>query len=142
LTSMAISNMCSCCPKHPDIDLVLSSNTTAVEPWYVSRLEKAGFQFLIREPTWHEHRFFAAHDPMSCNLHVWGPRCPEVERHRIFRDWLRNHEDDRELYASTKRECAAVSRAKGEVVMEYNLRKEDVIRQVLARAFKDLGYES
>jgi GrpB-like predicted nucleotidyltransferase (UPF0157 family) len=139
---MAMSNMYSFWLDGTDIDLVLSSNTMAVEPWYVSRLEKAGFQFLIREPTWHEHRFFAAHDPMSCNLHVWGPRCPEVERHRIFRDWLRNHEDDRLLYANTKRECAAVSREKGEVVMEYNLRKENVIRQILARAFKDLGCET
>jgi GrpB-like predicted nucleotidyltransferase (UPF0157 family) len=139
---MAMLNVCSSCSDHSDIDLVLSSNSMDVEPYYVSRLEKAGFQFLIREPTWHEHRFFAAHEPMSCNLHVWGPRCPEVERHRVFREWLRNHEDDRELYARTKRECAAVSREKGEVVMEYNLRKEDVIRQILARAFKDLGHET
>ncbi|KAK3048918.1 hypothetical protein LTR09_009813 [Extremus antarcticus] len=125
-----------------DIDLVLSSNTLSYEPFYVPRLEAAGFQFILREPEWNEHRFFASAwvEPMSCNLHVWGPQCPEVERHRIFRDWLREHEDDRELYATTKRECATLSREKGEDVMQYNSRKEEVIRQILTRAFTELGY--
>ncbi|KAK4540692.1 hypothetical protein LTR36_009023 [Oleoguttula mirabilis] len=125
-----------------DIDLVLSSNTLPFEPYYIPRLEAAGFQYLIREPAWHEHRFLAAWEPMSCNLHVWGPQCPEVERHRIFRDWLREHADDRELYARTKRECAALSREKGEVMDEYSMRKEGVIRQIRARAFRALGYLS
>ena len=125
-----------------DIDLVLSSNSLSAEPFYVPRLEAAGFQFLLREPTWHEHRFFCAWEPISCNLHVWGPQCPEVEKHRIFRDWLREHEDDRELYARTKKECAALSREKGEAVMGYNLRKEEVIREILTKAFTELGYLS
>ena len=125
-----------------DIDLILSSNSLSSEPFYVPRLEAAGFQFLLREPTWHEHRFFYAWEHMSCNLHVWGPECPEVERHRIFRDWLREHEDDRELYARTKKECAALSREKGEEVMDYTLRKEEVIQEILTRAFTELGYLS
>ncbi|KAF2233891.1 UPF0157-domain-containing protein [Viridothelium virens] len=123
-----------------DIDLVLSSSGLSSEPFYVPRLEAAGFEFRIREPTWYEHRYFRASEPISCNLHVWGPLCPEVERHRIFRDWLRAHEDDKELYATTKKECAAVSKEKGEVLIEYNQRKEWVIREILMRAFRDLGY--
>ncbi|EMC99286.1 hypothetical protein BAUCODRAFT_42663, partial [Baudoinia panamericana UAMH 10762] len=122
-----------------DIDLVLSSNTLSSEPFYVPRLEAAGFQFLLREPAWHEHRFFYAWEPMLCNLHVWGPQCPEVERHRIFRDWLRNQESDRVLYAATKRECAALSREKGEGMMNYTMRKNEVIGDILTRAFKELG---
>lgn len=123
-----------------DIDLVLSSVALPNEPYYVPRLEAAGFQYLLREPAWHGHRFFVASEPISCNLHVWGPQCPEVERHRIFRDWLREHEDDRELYAHIKRESAAISRDNGEMVMEYNLRKQGVIRQILTKAFKELEY--
>ena len=123
-----------------DIDLVLSSNDLSSEPFYVPRLEAAGFEFRLREPAWHEHRYFFGSEPMSCSLHVWGPRCPEVERHRIFRDWLRAHEDDKELYARIKKECAAVSKEKGEVLIEYNLRKEWVVKEILIRAFKDLGY--
>ena len=123
-----------------DIDLVLSSNDLSSEPFYVPRLQAAGFEFRLREPTWHEHRYFCATEPMSCNLHIWGPQCPEVERHRIFRDWLRAHEDDKELYGRTKKECAAVSKEKGEVLMEYNKRKEWVVKEILMRAFKELGY--
>ena len=48
-----------------DIDLVLSSNSLSFEPFYVPRLEAAGFQFLLREPAWYEHRFFCASEPMS-----------------------------------------------------------------------------
>lgn len=123
-----------------DIDLVLSDNTLPTEPYYVPQLEAAGFQFLLREPAWHEHRFFVAHEPMSCNLHVWGPRCPEVERHRIFRDWLKEHQDDRDLYARTKVECAAASREKSEIMDQYTARKQEVVSDILTRAFRGLGY--
>ena len=126
-----------------DIDLVLCSPTLPSEPYYVPRLEAAGFQYLFREPEWHDHRFFCNFgEPISCNLHVWGPLCPEVERHRIFRDWLRANGEDRELYARVKKECAALSREKGEVLTDYNLRKEGVIREILMRAFTELGYLS
>lgn len=121
-----------------DIDLVLSENSLSSERFYVPCLEEAGFQFLLREPDWHGHRFFYTDKPMPCNLHVWGPRCPEVERHRIFRNWLLEHCDDRDLYARTKRECADLSKGKGEAVAEYNLRKQGVIREILARAFETL----
>jgi len=125
-----------------DIDLVLSPNSLTSESFYVPRLEAAGFQYLLREPEWYEHRFFYAWHPMYCNLHVWGPRCAEAERHRIFRDWLREHEDDRELYAKVKRECALASLEKGGDMMDYTRRKEDVIREILNRAYIKLGYLS
>lgn len=47
----------------------------------------AGLQFILREPEWHEHRFFVCADP-AANVHVFGAGCPEVVRHRMFRDWL------------------------------------------------------
>lgn len=98
-----------------DIDLVLSSHAhPSDEAFYVARLEAAGFRFLLREPAWHGHRFFVWEPedetlmPIACNLHLWGPLCPEVERHVIFRDYLRGEkgEADRRLYADTKREAA------------------------------------
>ncbi|KAH6893083.1 grpb/dephospho-CoA kinase [Thelonectria olida] len=121
-----------------DIDLVVQDVTN--EASYVNALEAAGFQFLLREPAWHEHRFFCGYAPMSCNLHVWGPECPETERHSIFTDWLKGNEADRELYSRTKRDMAEVSVKNGETVMQYNLRKQEVIRDILTRAFKHLGY--
>lgn len=125
-----------------DIDLVLSSNSLVSESFYVPRLEAAGFQYLLREPEWYEHRFFYAWQPMLCNLHVWGPRCAEAERHRIFRDWLREHEDDRDLYATVKRECALASLAQGEDMIDYTRRKEGVIQEILNRAYRKLEYLS
>ncbi|KAF7552583.1 hypothetical protein G7Z17_g4221 [Cylindrodendrum hubeiense] len=121
-----------------DIDLVVKDVTD--ESSYVGPLEAAGFQFISREPSWHEHRFFCGYEPMATNLHVWGSDCPETARHAIFTEWLRRNEADRELYAKTKREAADLSIEKGETVMQYNKRKEEVIREILKRAFKDLGY--
>lgn len=121
-----------------DIDLVVADNTD--EASYVAPLEAAGFHFLTREPHWHEHRFFCAYEPQLANLHVWSPECPEVERHRIFREWLLKNDEDRALYATIKEEAARQTRETGGLTMDYNKRKEDVIREILRRAFKDLGY--
>lgn len=127
-------------PAKPVIDIDLVVKDVTDEASYVGPLEVAGFHFLAREPHWHEHRFFCGYEPMSTNLHVWGPDCPETARHVIFTEWLRRNQADRELYAETKREAAELSFEKGETVMEYNKRKEEVIREILVRAFKDLGY--
>lgn len=50
-----------------------------------------GLQFLFREPAWYDHRFFVREDgegEPKANVHVFGPGCPEVVRHRIFKEWL------------------------------------------------------
>ncbi|KAK2615951.1 hypothetical protein N8I77_002672 [Diaporthe amygdali] len=98
----------------------------------------AGLQFILREPAWLQHRFFVSADPVA-NVHVFGPGSPEVVRHRIFRDWLVEHPEDRDRYAAVKREAAAASREAGEKVQDYNLRKEFVIREILDRAFRAEG---
>lgn len=125
-----------------DIDLVVKDIKN--EDSYVEALERSGFRFLLREPDWHQHRFFVDEGDRLCayhiNLHVFGPDCPEVERHRIFREWLSKSPEDLRLYATVKRDCAAASEAAGESMQEYTLRKEETIREILNRAFRDLGY--
>lgn len=123
-----------------DIDLTLRDCTD--ESTYVRSLENVGFMFLLREPHWHQHRLFIEDWPGAyhVNLHVWGPDCPEVARHCIFRDWLRKTPADRDLYAGVKREAAELSTAAGETMMQYTGRKEKVIHEILDRAFRDLGY--
>ena len=64
---------------------------------------------------------------------------PEPARHIIFRDWLRAHPEDREVYRDAKR-AAAASNARGERVSEYNERKSDTIREIYARAFRDASF--
>lgn len=97
-------------------------------------LEKQGYDLIIREPSWHQHRCLRLTEP-RVNLHVFGPDCPESIRHLMFRDWLRSHPEDRELYAQAK--LNSVDGANQ--VMEYNLRKQLVIRDIYDRVFRDAG---
>ncbi|EFQ36385.1 hypothetical protein CGRA01v4_13742 [Colletotrichum graminicola] len=121
-----------------DIDLVVADPTD--KDAYAPALERVGFQFILREPEWHEHRFFAMYEPYHCNLHVFKEGTAELVRHIIMKEWLIANDDDRELYARTKMEAAEMSNSLGEEVMDYNLRKENVIREILQRAFKAKGY--
>jgi GrpB-like predicted nucleotidyltransferase (UPF0157 family) len=106
---------------------------------YVPPLEKAGFTLVIREPWWYGHRSLTADEPPRCNLHVFGFDSPEPVRHRIFRDWLRGNPAERSRYADIKRQAAAEANTRGEHVMQYNARKEQVIREIYQRAFAAAG---
>jgi len=125
-------------PAKPVIDIDLTVTDSSDEPAYVPALERADFVLTIREPRWHEHRCLTATSPPA-NLHVWSPASPEVIRHRMFRDWLRDHPDDRTRYADAKRASADASTAAGEAVMVYNLRKQPVVREILDRMFQAHG---
>ncbi|RDA90961.1 hypothetical protein CP533_3072 [Ophiocordyceps camponoti-saundersi (nom. inval.)] len=129
-------------PAKDCIDIDVSVADIDDERSYVPALEGIGFLFLHREPSWHGHRFFCRADPalQPVNLHVWPEGCAEVERHRIFRDWLVREPADRELYARVKREASAAAVEAGEDVEAYNVRKEATIRDILDRAFRHLGY--
>ncbi|MCJ1292772.1 hypothetical protein MMC34_004325 [Xylographa carneopallida] len=123
-----------------DVDLTLKDATD--EGSYVKPLEEAGFRFLLREPGWHQHRFFVENwpDAYHVNVHVWGPDSPQVARHRIFRDWLLKSPVDLELYAKVKREAAEQTAVAGDSMMDYNQRKDKTIHEILEKAFRDLGY--
>ena len=123
-----------------DVDLTLKDAMDELS--YVKPLEEAGFRFLLREPQWHQHRFFVENWPKAyhVNLHVWGSDSPEVARHRIFRDWLLKMPADRELYAKVKREAAEQTAVAGDSMMDYTQRKDKTIHEILGRAFRDLGY--
>jgi GrpB-like predicted nucleotidyltransferase (UPF0157 family) len=119
-----------------DVDLVVADPDD--EGNYVPPLDAAGFTLRIREPWWYRHRLLRLDAPRT-NLHVFGPECPEPVRHRLFRDWLRSHPEDRELYASVKRASAQAANAAQEDVEQYNARKEAVLREIYARAFEAAG---
>lgn len=115
-----------------DIDLILADPTD--EDSYVPKLRTLGYELLIREPSWHQHRCLRLDEP-RVNLHIFGPDCPENIRHRLFRDWLREHPEDRELYENAKQEALlGVSD-----VRAYNSRKQPVIRIIYAKVFRAAG---
>jgi GrpB-like predicted nucleotidyltransferase (UPF0157 family) len=122
----------------PIIDIALIVADPGREQDYVPALERIGFRLTIREPWRYGHRALVADDP-RCNLHVFGFDSPEPVRHRIFRDWLRGTPEDRDRYAAAKRQAAAAANASGEHVMQYNARKQQVLRDIYHRAFLATG---
>ncbi|MFZ2014999.1 MAG: GrpB family protein [Nocardioides sp.] len=127
-------------PAKPLIDIDLVVADPADEASYVPDLVAAGFVHAIREPWWHEHRLLKHHDPMT-HLHVFGPDCPEVVRHQMFRQWLLDHPDDLTTYAEAKRAAAAEMNARpgGGTGMDYNRHKEPVVRDLYDRMFRAHG---
>jgi GrpB-like predicted nucleotidyltransferase (UPF0157 family) len=125
-------------PAKPIIDIVLVVDDPAAEAAWVPDLEAAGFELAIREPWWHEHRMMRMDRPHA-NLHVFGPESPEPIRMRMFRDWLHDHPEDLARYRDAKLAAAIASNAAGEHVMDYNARKEPVIRDIYDRAFRAAG---
>lgn len=119
-----------------DADLVVADPDD--EAAYVPALEAAGFDLTVREPWWYGHRLLKYDDP-RCHLHVFGPDSPEVVRHRLFRDWLTRDADDLARYAAVKREAAEAAQRLGEHGMEYNARKESLVRDIYARMFEATG---
>jgi len=125
-------------PAKPIIDIDLTVADPGCEQAYVPALEAIGFRLAIREPWWEGHRVLRASQP-SCNLHVFGFDSPELVKHRIFRDWLRGNPAERDRYAAVKLQAAAEANAGGEHVMQYNARKQQVIREIYHRAFVAAG---
>ena len=125
-------------PAKPVIDIDLTVADPGREQDYLPALERTGFRLVIREPWWHGHRVLRADEP-RCNLHVFGFDSPELVKHRIFRDWLRGNAAERDRYAVAKRQAAVEANARGEHVMQYNARKQQVIREIYHRAFVAAG---
>jgi GrpB-like predicted nucleotidyltransferase (UPF0157 family) len=117
-------------PAKPVIDIDLTVADPADEPAWLPDLEAAGYTLVIREPDWYEHRCLKGPDT-NVNLHVFPPGADELERHRRFRDRLRSHPEDRELYARTKRELAA---RRWTYVQEYADAKSEIVTEILGRA--------
>lgn len=116
----------------PRIDILLVVPRSADEPAYVPALEAAGYVLRIRELDWYDHRVLKGPDT-DVNLHVFSPGCPEIDRMRRFRDWLRHSSADRQLYERTKRDLA---RREWKYTQQYADAKSEVVEAILARALE------
>lgn len=119
----------------PRIDMLLAVANSADEPSYVPALKAAGYILRIREPDWYEHRMFNRSD-MSVNLHVFSQGCPEIDRMLLFRDWLRSHPSDRQLYEDTKRQLAQQN---WKYTQNYADAKSAVVEEIIERARNSTG---
>lgn len=132
-------------PAKPIIDVDLTVADPDDEAAYVPCLEGLGYVHWLTEPSWHQHRLLKQLREPRVHLHVFGPDCPEVIRHRMFRDWLIAHPEDRERYATAKRRAASDMAATGEdngalgYGMRYNRVKEPVVHAIYERMFRAAG---
>jgi GrpB-like predicted nucleotidyltransferase (UPF0157 family) len=127
----------------PLLDLLLTVPDATDEDSYAPALQAAGYAFHIREADWHEHRLFKRGTPHfadhhivrdgvpKVNLHVFPAASDEPGRMLLFRDWLRTHPEDRELYERAKRDLAG---QEWSVVQDYADAKTSVVREILSRA--------
>lgn len=124
--STSVPGLCA----KPIVDILLVVPDSAAEDRYLPQLEAAGYRLVIREPNWEQHRAFKGPDT-NINLHVYSPDSRVIERYRLFRDRLRAHPDELELYATTKRELAGRTWA---YIQDYADAKNDVIDAIIARS--------
>jgi GrpB-like predicted nucleotidyltransferase (UPF0157 family) len=133
----------------PIIDIVLLVRDSTDEESYAPALQAAGYRFQLRERHWHEHRLFKSglphfaspereddvdRDRQKVNLHVFTAGSSEAHRMLVFRDWLRTHPADRELYEQTKRTLAS---RRWQVVQDYADAKSTVVGEIMQRALAD-----
>jgi GrpB-like predicted nucleotidyltransferase (UPF0157 family) len=114
----------------PIIDMLLVVPDSADEPAYLPALEAAGYVLRIREPGWFEHRMIKGPEA-DINLHVFSAGAAEIDRMLLFRDWLRDHESDRAVYLTVKRQLAQRTWRHRQ---HYADAKTEVVRQILDRA--------
>ena len=114
----------------PIIDIVLTVADTTNEAAYAPTLETAGYSLTVRELEWFEHRMFKGSN-LAVNLHVFSQGCPEIDRVKLFRDWLKTDPDDLALYAGAKRRLAQDEW--GQVQDDADA-KTEVIAQIMDRA--------
>jgi GrpB-like predicted nucleotidyltransferase (UPF0157 family) len=114
----------------PIIDITLAVPDSTDEDAYVPSLVEAGYEFLLREPEWFEHRLLKRLVP-NVNLHVFTVGAPEIDRMLLFRDHLRVDDVDRQLYETTK---ASLAERDWSTVQQYADAKTDVVTDILARA--------
>jgi GrpB-like predicted nucleotidyltransferase (UPF0157 family) len=121
----------------PLIDIILVVPDSADEPSYVPALEAAGYVLRVREPDWYEHRLFKGPDT-NVNVHTFSRGCEEIDKMLLFRDWLRSHPEDRDLYERTKRDLAAQD---WKYVQNYADAKTKVVEAIISRAKQEMEKE-
>jgi GrpB-like predicted nucleotidyltransferase (UPF0157 family) len=119
----------------PIIDITMAVPDSTDEQAYLPALVGAGFDFVLREPEWFEHRLLRRDEP-RVNLHVFTSGSPEIDRMLAFRDHLRVDHADRELYEATK---VALAEQDWATVQDYADSKSDVVEAIIARAAAKRG---
>lgn len=111
-----------------DIQLRQSITDPNDESVYLPRLEAAGYELRVRE---RDHRMMRT-PTLDVHVHICRIGSDWERRHLLFRDFLRARGEERERYASLKRELAeqdwsdmnAYAHAKGDFINAATARAE------------------
>nr|WP_243399810.1 GrpB family protein [Arthrobacter glacialis] len=106
--------------------LVTVADITAEED-YLSPLLDVGYELRIREPG---HRMVRT-PALDVHIHLLEVKHPSVSAYLEFRNRLRKHAQDRDLYARTKRELLTQDWPD---MNAYAAAKAEVIKDILSRA--------
>jgi GrpB-like predicted nucleotidyltransferase (UPF0157 family)/anthranilate/para-aminobenzoate synthase component II len=124
------------------IDIQVSVRSLTPRAAYVPALEGIGYTYKL-DPSTAEHEYLTKGygrpddgHPARIHLHVCAAGSDWERRHLAFRDWLRSHPQDRDAYASLKRELAA---RHPEDIHTYTDGKDSFIRSTEAKAAGDAG---
>jgi GrpB-like predicted nucleotidyltransferase (UPF0157 family) len=113
----------------PIVDILLVVENSGEEASYLPALEEAGYVLRVREPDFDEHRMFRTHEK-DVHIHVFSAGSEEIERYLLLRDHLRENDEDRELYAQTKRDLASRDWPS---MLHYAEAKTEIIEGIIAR---------
>lgn len=110
----------------PVVDIQLS--VESFEPFgeILGPLESIGLTY--RETDWPQHRFFFND---QVHVHVCEVGSSWEREHLLFRDYLRNHPQNRDRYVELKKRVALVHR---DDRMAYTDAKEPIVLEILAAA--------
>jgi GrpB-like predicted nucleotidyltransferase (UPF0157 family) len=114
----------------PIVDILLVVEDSGDETSYLPALEAAGYVLRVREPDLDEPRMFRT-PAKDVHVHVFSPDSQEIERYLLLRERLRRNDEDRQLYARTKRDLASRDWPS---MQHYAEAKTEVIEGIIARA--------
>lgn len=124
--STSVPGLCA----KPIIDILLVVDDAGNEEEYLLPLTKQGYVLWIKEPDFENHHMFKGPDT-NINLHVFSKGSKEIEKYLMFRNYLRENQEARELYGSTKQ---ALAKQIWKYVQNYADAKTTVVQQIMQQA--------
>ena len=117
----------------PIIDILLVVEDAGKEEDYMDDLCRHGYILRVMEPDFENHHMFKGPDT-DIHLHVFSKGSKEIEKYLLFRNYLRLHDDARELYENTKKELAKKT---WKYVQNYADAKSEVVQKILSDAIQE-----
>ncbi len=111
----------------PIVDVLVTVEDPEAEPAFAPALIDAGYELRVREPG---HRMFRT-PARDVHIHVRALADPEVDRHLLFRNRLRQSPEDRHRYEQLKR---ALAERTWNDMNHYADAKGPLIEEILAGA--------